>query len=288
MAFCRKCSAELPADAQFCPRCGTAATFAAPPPPPPPAAANVGRASARQAAPRAEAPARSRWWIAPAVVVGLVLIAWLVLAGLPFGGEEPKPGAAEPTETIAEAEPQPGAPGTLIEVPPGSADDSFEIATTTTQAPPIAAEPAPTATAPPATTPPPTATAAPPAAPVQRPPVIAEQPRPQPQPPPRTEPQRTPPPAPVRVVPRPDRDGEISAAEAEATLRSYVRSSRYYPVAGECIRVENRGYRNVGYNLEVWHSCPGGGVSRLLGRWRVDSKTREVFRQREDGRYLRP
>ena len=92
----------------------------------------------------------------------------------------------------------------------------------------------------------------------------------------------------MRVVPRPDRPAEISADEAAATLRNYVRSSRYYEVAGECIRVENRGYRNVGYNLEVWHSCPGGGTSRLLGRWRVDSKTREVFVQRDNGRYLRP
>jgi hypothetical protein len=89
-------------------------------------------------------------------------------------------------------------------------------------------------------------------------------------------------------VPRAAPSEEISGDEAVATLRNYVRSTRYYPVAGECIRVENRGYRNVGYTLEVWHSCIGGGASRLLGRWRVDSKTREIFRQREDGRYLRP
>jgi hypothetical protein len=226
---------------------------------------------------------RGRWWIAPAIVVGLVLIAWLVLAGLPFGREEPKPRAATPaTETVAEGADPPQS-ATLIEVPPGSSDDSFEIATTTTQEPPMAPAPAPTAT-----TPPPAATATTPQAPVQRPPLVVQQPRPQPQPP-RQQPRPQPAPVPVRVVPpRPERDGEISAAEAESTLRNYVRSTRYYPVAGECIRVENRGYRNVGYNMEVWHSCAGGGASRLLGRWRVDSKTRELFRQQEDGRYLRP
>ena len=226
--------------------------------------------------------------------MGLVLIAWLVLAGMPFGGEEPKPRpAAPPTETIAEAEPQPPGSATLIEVPPGEADDSFDIATTTTQAPPTATMPPPTATVPTGSMQPPvTATTPPPGRPVQRPPVVVQRPAPvqrppvvveQPRPQPRTQP------APVRVVPRPERVGEISGAEAEATLASYVRSTRYYDVAGECIRVENRGYRNVGYNMEVWHSCPGGGgASRLLGRWRVDSKTREVFRQRDDGRYLRP
>ncbi len=119
---------------------------------------------------------------------------------------------------------------------------------------------------------------------MQRPPVIVEQPRPQ-QPAPQPRP-TTPPPA--RVVPRAAPSEEISGEEAVAAVRSYVRSTRYYPVASECIRVENRGYRNVGYTLEVWHSCAGGGASRLLGRWRIDSKTREIFRQRDDGRYLRP
>lgn len=91
------------------------------------------------------------------------------------------------------------------------------------------------------------------------------------------------------AVPAPVQRAELSPSDATATLQSYVRSTRYYGVANECVRVENRGYRNAGYNLEVWHSCPGsGGGARLLGRWRVDSKTREVFRQRGDGRYLRP
>ena len=82
---------------------------------------------------------------------------------------------------------------------------------------------------------------------------------------------------------------QISAGEASSRLRGYVTSTRYYSVANECVRVEPRGYRNTGYNLEVWHSCPGGGgTSRLLGRWRVDARTGEVFRQRDDGRYTRP
>jgi hypothetical protein len=215
------------------------------------------------------------------------VLAWLLLAGLPFRREETARAPARQTETIAEAEAPPPSSATLVEVPPGTTDDSFEIATTTTQEPPMAATP------PPATTTTATVPPAPPAAAVQPPPVVIAQPRPQTQPPAR-QPMPAQPsmpssvPAPVRVVP-PPRSAEITADEATSTLRNYVRSTRYYDVAGECIRVENRGYRNVGYDLQVWHSCPGsGGGSRLLGRWRVDARTREIFRQREDGRYLRP
>jgi zinc-ribbon domain len=292
MAFCRKCGTELPPDAQFCSKCGTSTVLGAPTVPPPSSSSTPGvpRPAARPVQSAQPVPGRSsRWWIGPAIVVGLVVLAWLFIAGMPFGRDEPTPRAVAPqTDTIAEAEPPPTT-GTLIEVPPGATDDSFEIATTTTQAPPVV-----TATTPPpvtATQPPPvvTATQPPPVQrpPVQRPPVVAQQPRPVPQQPQTQQPRPDTAP-PVRVIPRPTRAAEITGEEATETLRSYVRGSRYYQVAGECIRVENRGYRNVGYNMEVWHSCPGGGTSRLLGRWRVDSKTREVFVQRDDGRYLRP
>lgn len=280
MGFCRKCGSQLPEDAEFCSRCGTPVAIAVPPPSPPlsPSARSPHPQQQTSPQPKRRAP----WWIAPAAVVGLVLLAWLLLAGLPFGREEPRPAARPETETIAEAPPP---SGTLVEVPPGVTDDSFEIATTTTQEPPMSTAP-PNVTA---TTPPPTATAAPP--------VVRTQPQRQPPPVVRTQPQRQPPVVvrtqpqpPPAALPRPQPPrAELTAAEATATLRNYVRSTRYYGVAAECIRVENNGYRNVGYDLEVWHSCPGSsGGARRLGRWRVDSKTREVFRQRDDGRYLRP
>lgn len=249
-----------------------AATHHATPPPPPAAHVPAG------------APRQSRgWWVAPAVVVGLVLIAWLVLAVLPFNRDDDRP-ATPATETIAEAT-GPAQTTTLVEDTQGSADDSFEIVTTTTDAPVLAptatlgTQPPALGTAPATATAPATQTQPPPA---QRP-VPVQQPAPAPQPAPGQQPAAPP----VRTAPQPA--GELTAAEATSTLRSYVRSTRFYGVANECVRVENRGYRNEGYNLEVWHSCPGsGGTSRLLGRWRVDAKTREVFRQRDDGRYLRP
>ncbi|HYO77482.1 MAG TPA: hypothetical protein VE010_13555, partial [Thermoanaerobaculia bacterium] len=105
-------------------------------------------------------------------------------------------------------------------------------------------------------------------------------------------------PAPRRVTPPPAAppqqasqtpSGEISDAQAAATLRGFIASSNYYDgVSGDCVQVRSHGYRNVGYTFSVWDGCMAGGGSRMLGRWRVDSKTREVFRQREDGRFLRP
>jgi hypothetical protein len=67
-----------------------------------------------------------------------------------------------------------------------------------------------------------------------------------------------------------------------------VSTGFYNDVRDECLAVRGGGYRNVGYAFSVWDSCPGGGGSRMLGRWRVDAKTREVFRQQNDGRYLKP
>lgn len=77
---------------------------------------------------------------------------------------------------------------------------------------------------------------------------------------------------------------EITEETALEILRSYISSRKYYDVETSCLSVGSRGYANAGYTLEVVDRC----ADRSLGRWRVDSKTREVFRQREDGRYLRP
>ncbi|HEX2831506.1 MAG TPA: zinc ribbon domain-containing protein [Thermoanaerobaculia bacterium] len=240
MSLCVKCGAPLQPGAAFCSRCGQAV-------------ANPTISIVPQPIQR-----RAPWWIVPAVIVGIVAIAWLVLAGLPFGGERERDIApARQSETIAEGTTSRDA-GTVIDVPPQGMDDEPEttttIATTTTSTtatiapPPITIAPPITNTI--ATTPPPVRVAPPPAAP----------------PPART----------------------ITEAEAAAELRGYVTSRNYYGVASECVRLNARGYQNEGYAFDIWHTCAGGGSSRLLGRWRVDAKTREVFRRNDDGRYLRP
>ncbi len=247
---------------------------------------------------------RSTWWIVPAVIVGLVLIAWLLLAGLPFGRDEAAAGGekAVPSETIAEgtstAANEP-ITGTIIEVPgvdqePATTETTpppldTGAAPTTTVAPPVRTEqprvieePVRTATQPPPqrTTPPPVRTTPPPVR--TTPPPVRPTPAPV----------RTPPAAPApapRPAPAPARTGEISDAEGAATLRSYINSNSYYEgVSGECVQVRSQGYSNVGYTYSVWDGCVSGGGTRMLGRWRVDSKTREVFRQQGNGRFLRP
>ena len=260
MLFCAKCGSEIAPGAAFCSKCGT---------PVAPAKTTPGEV----------APRRSGWWIAPLVVVGLVVVAFGLLMILPLDRDKPRVVAkAPPTETIAEGPPAVGTT-TLVEME-GPADDSFEISTTTTQAPPM---PVPTVTTPASQT------TAPPVIveePVARPqPPVRTPPRPQPRPreEPRDDPRDVPPP--VRVAPRPS--PELTSSQATATLRSYITQTNYYRKGTDCLRVENRGYRNIGYDLEVWDTCAGGG-SRRLDRWRVDSKTREVFRQQDDGRYRRP
>jgi hypothetical protein len=195
--------------------------------------------------------------------------------GLPFGGDDEAPSTrtrAE-TETIAEGGPvssQPGAAtGTLVEVDPApttpplarTPDPGSGIATTTTTEPALVPTPTPT---PVRTTPTPVPTPVPTPA---RTPARTPEPRPEPTP------------APARVP-----SSEITQSQAEAVLRGYVTSRRYYDIGSECVSVSTREYRNVGYTIDVHDSCN----SKHLGRWRVDSKTQEVFRQREDGRYLRP
>jgi zinc-ribbon domain len=278
MAFCAKCGSELTPGAAFCSKCGTPVTVAAPPRVPPPA---------RPPASSGEVPARrSGWWIAPLVVVGLVVLAFALLMILPLDRDKPRVAAKVPaTETIAEGPPAVGTT-TLVEME-GPADDSFEISTTTTQAPPM---PVPTVTTPATATGAPVIVEEPAAQPQPRPqprPPVRTQPQPRTQPPPRAEPRTEPRdvPPPVRVAPRPS--PELTSSQATAVLRSYITQTNYYRKGSDCLRVENRGYRNIGYDLEVWDTCAGSG-SRRLDRWRVDSKTREVFRQRDDGRYLRP
>ncbi|MFP5245976.1 MAG: zinc-ribbon domain-containing protein [Thermoanaerobaculia bacterium] len=242
MLTCRKCGKTLEPDVQFCPRCGTPVA-AAPPTQP-------------GTQPR---PGRGTWWIVPLVIVGLVVIAWLLLAGLPFGREERRVTQRAETETIAEGT-APPAPAEAQ--PTGTIIDVTEPPVTTTTAPP-----------PVVTTIPPVVTTAPPVVTTQ-PPVVT------------TPPVVVPPPTPPPPQPR---NEEISEDEASATLRGFITSRNYYSdVAAGCVQVRSQGYRNVGYTFSVWDACVSGGGSRMLGRWRVDAKTREVFRQRDDGRYLRP
>ena len=270
--FCPHCGAEVPNGAQFCPRCGKAVAVPAaiPVAPPAPAPAPAPRPVQPSSAP-VPSPARSRtWWIIPVVVLALGAVVFLLLTGAPYGRDgdkavSPRASTAE-TETIREGDSSSAATATLVEEPAPPA------ATTTTVAvpPPILREePPPSVLGEPATTTPP------PTRPREevRPRVVVV--------PPPSRPRENVPP-PVAVAPPPSR--EISGDEAVNILRGFVTSRDYYRIGTTCTSIRNAGYKNVGYTLEVHDTCR----DRLLGLWRVDAKTREVFRQREDGRYLRP
>ena len=84
----------------------------------------------------------------------------------------------------------------------------------------------------------------------------------------------------------PAQAGEISESDAVRAVTSYVASRDYYNVPRSCLAARSLGYKNVGYTIEM-HSR-GCDEDRTLGRWRVDSRTREVFVQKTSGRYGRP
>lgn len=227
------------------------------------------------------------------LVIGGVI--WLLLAGLPFGGEKRAAAPVPAVETIGEgtstADSRTVQSATIMEVPNDEESQSFDVVTNEAApnvGPPIVIEEsqAPEERAPARVE---RAPAPRVAAPEQR---TAQRTIPVPSEPVRTMPVR---PAPARVereplppASEPERGrgtAEISEGQAIGTLRDFLSRRDLYGVPANCIGVASRGYRNVGYTLEVVDTCD---ASRMLGRWRIDSKTREIFRQQRDGRFLRP
>ena len=132
--------------------------------------------------------------------------------------------------------------------------------------------PVPTQSAPPKQTPPLTRTPAP------APPPVAPQ---------ATASTRTStPPSPVaKPAAAPPAGREITEAQAEDILRGYIVSRDYYQLGADCTGIASQGYKNRGYTIDVVDRC---GPRGRLGRWRVDTVTREIFVEKPDGRYLRP
>lgn len=95
---------------------------------------------------------------------------------------------------------------------------------------------------------------------------------------------------PAAAPPRPPQTSaaaakELSESQAEDVVREYIASRDYYRVGADCVGAASQGYRNRGYTIDVVDRCGDRG---RLGRWRVDSVTREVFVRNADGRYLAP
>jgi hypothetical protein len=98
------------------------------------------------------------------------------------------------------------------------------------------------------------------------------------------------PPAPAPVPPsQPERSlKEMTETQARGALLDWLASTRYYSVSTECLGVRSRGYSNRGYVIEAYAKGCSNRDDGTLDRWRVDALTHEVFRQNEDGRYVRP
>src|SRR5687767_13076233 len=172
MNYCANCAAPLPpSGADFCPKCGKSLRVPVAPPAAPGApVAATPAATMTTTDPTKPVKRRAPWWIVPLVIVGLVLIAFLVLLGLPFGGREDNRPVTTPAkvETIAEADPVPprgpGETGTVVDVdadpdadvggtlPPAVVATQRPVTTTqvtTTQAaPPVRTQPPPVRTDP--------------------------------------------------------------------------------------------------------------------------------------------
>lgn len=80
---------------------------------------------------------------------------------------------------------------------------------------------------------------------------------------------------------------QVSQGEASSKLHGYARR-HYSDVSASCLEVRSQGYVNEGYTMTVWNACDSRGGSRMLGRWRVDAKTGEIFRQNSSGKYVDP
>lgn len=267
-------------DAAFCPSCGAAAihlqasdhaadtaavrtgeTFT---PQPPPAAVPPPTGVSTRAGSSEHSGGERKSFLVIAAVISLIVIAgifWFALTGFPLERRSERSAVAE-------------RPATAV-IEEGEAPESEPVSTATIRdleqppplVPPTATTPAPAIESGPAAPPPAVPEAAPPA-PVTEPAPAPERPQPSP-------------PVPSRPA------GEISAERATSRLAAFLRGSNFYDQSSDCIAIRNSGYRNVGYDLETYDTCSRGGT-KLLDRWRVDSKTEEVFRQRSDGRYLRP
>ena len=101
--------------------------------------------------------------------------------------------------------------------------------------------------------------------------------------PPEREPASSPSPA-AAAAAGDEGSARVSESEAVTIVRSAA-LNYYNGVAGDCQDVRSQGFINVGYTMAVVDQCSGGSE---LGRWRVDARNGDVFRQRSDGRYVKP
>ena len=201
----------------------------------------------------------------PITLIILGIAVWALLSGMPFATDSTKLTRTEQPAPAVVNE-QTGTTATTSQI-----SNPNEISTTTT---------APPAMIPQQTTPPQTTTTA-----VLVPPAPIPPPAAAPVPVRRPRPPAAPPAAPSAETSTAAAN-EITESQAEDVLLNFVTSRDYYQAgSADCIGTVGQGYKNRGYAIDVVDRCGDRG---RLGRWRVDSVTRELFVEKSDGRYLRP
>jgi hypothetical protein len=82
---------------------------------------------------------------------------------------------------------------------------------------------------------------------------------------------------------------QISEDAAIQALMTWIQSHNYYDLPARCIKPKSLGCKNEGYAIELFvGNCAGYTQDSLLGRWRVDVHTAEVYVQNKTGKYLSP
>lgn len=68
-----------------------------------------------------------------------------------------------------------------------------------------------------------------------------------------------------------------------------MKSHRYYDFPPDCLRAKSLGYKNSGYTIKLAaEGCAGNTPEGVVGRWRVDAKTGEIYVQNRSGKYVSP
>jgi serine/threonine protein kinase len=89
----------------------------------------------------------------------------------------------------------------------------------------------------------------------------------------------------------PEEGSRVTASEASNLLLNGLRARQYYKVPASCVRVGDIRYVNQGYTIEVrTRTCGDARVTpnALLGRWRVDARTGELYVQNARGKFVDP
>lgn len=84
-------------------------------------------------------------------------------------------------------------------------------------------------------------------------------------------------------------DNQITEEQAIHQLTTWIKSNRYYDFPLDCLRTKSLGHKNAGYTFElVAEGCLGNSPEGVVGRWRVDAKTAEIYVQNGAGKYVSP